>query len=384
MSVFLQFFLLGLYSFGGPAAHIGFFQREFVEKRDWLKQETFTQAVALCQFLPGPASSQLGMFIGYKKGGYFGAFLAFLGFTLPSFLLLTFLSVAASGGLSHLTAVALFIDAAKWLALVVVLDAVWGMGKKNIQTRIHWVIFVLTAFWLTVTSGLLAQVIPIIVVATIGYLVTNSQETVSDEKHYKAWNPNYYLLTTFFILLITLPLLGNSHSLINLFNIFYQAGSFVFGGGHVVLPLLEPMLDGLVTEEAFISGYAAAQLVPGPMFTMASYIGASAMPNSPMTASLLATVAVFLPGALLLFAMIPTWDKLMAHARLKVAINWVNATVVALLAVALVNPIAISAISDWKDVVGCIIGWIALKYAKFPVWLVIIVLFAVRFLLTVI
>ncbi|WP_087022579.1 chromate efflux transporter [Thaumasiovibrio subtropicus] len=374
MTVFIQFFLLGLYSFGGPAAHIGFFQREFVEKRAWIDQATFTQAVALCQFLPGPASSQLGMFIGYKKGGYWGALSAFIGFTFPSFLLLTVFAVASTRGLEQSMAISVFMGAAKWLAVVVVLDAVWGMGKKNIRTKAHWIILLATAAWLSLTSGLLAQVTPIVLVAVIGYAVTKPSEQRSLTK----WRPNWLLLIMFAVLLLCLPLASALSPSIHLFNLFYQAGSFVFGGGHVVLPLLEPMLDGLVTSDVFISGYASAQLVPGPMFTMASYLGASAMPEIPIWGSIVATLAVFLPGALLLFAMVPAWESLMTHPRLKASIDWVNATVVGLLAVAFVDPIATSAIHGVKDVVGCAIGWCLLKYARLPVWGVIITLLLLR------
>ncbi|MGF1703810.1 chromate efflux transporter [Photobacterium makurazakiensis] len=370
--VMWQFFLLGLYSFGGPAAHIGYFQREFVQNKKWLSDQDFTHAVALCQFLPGPASSQLGMFIGYKKAGYIGAVCAFIGFTFPSFLLLTFLAIG-NQQYNDVAIIDTVIQAAKLLAVVVVADALWGMAKKNLTNGLTIATAVLSGIAVFLSSGLLGQIAPIIVAAVVGFIISNRQsasKSTSDVS--QAIKPNWIILISFAVLLIGMPLLASSSEFFNLFNVFYQAGSFVFGGGHVVLPLLEPMLEGMVEPDTFISAYASAQLVPGPMFTMASYLGASAITDSPVLGSFVATIAVFLPGSLLLFAFLPAWNALFSNQKLKASILLVNASVVGLLASAFINPVLLTSIHSVFDVIAVAIGFYLLKYKQCPVWLLII------------
>lgn len=373
-NVFTTFLLLGLYSFGGPAAHIGFFQRSFVQEKKWISDDDFTHAVALCQFLPGPASSQLGMYIGYKKAGYLGAVAAFVGFTLPSFALLTGLAIVSSSVTSNSVVDSLII-AAKLLAVIVVADALWGMAKKNLTTALTITVAVITSIWVYFSTGLLGQVLPICVAAAVGYALSFKTEIAPTNKLTTSIKPHLGILVTFGVLLVGLPLLAPYNSGVNLFNIFYQAGSFVFGGGHVVLPLLQPMMEGLVGESTFINAYASAQLVPGPMFTMASYLGASIDGIPPLLGSLIATIAVFLPGSLLLFAFIPAWKALFEHERLKQSITLVNACVVGLLASAFVSPIITSGVKTGLDAVAVVIGFIAFKYFKCPVWLLAILLF---------
>ncbi|PSU36164.1 chromate efflux transporter [Photobacterium lutimaris] len=369
--VMWQFFLLGLYSFGGPAAHIGYFQREFVQNKKWLTDQDFTHAVALCQFLPGPASSQLGMYIGFKKAGYLGAVAAFVGFTFPSFLLLTFLAI----GNQQYNDVALIdtvIQAAKLLAVVVVADAMWGMVKKNITSKLTAVVAVATALSVFVTSGLLGQIVPILLAACLGFILSSQKHRNLAMASQPVIKPNLGILAVFAILLIGLPLIAGQSELLTLFNVFYQAGSFVFGGGHVVLPLLEPMMEGMVESDTFLSAYASAQLVPGPMFTMASYLGASAIVDNPVMGSLLATVAVFLPGSLLLFAFLPAWGALFKHQRLQESILLVNACVVGLLGSAFIKPVISTSIGSIFDVVAVLIGFYLLKYRNIPVWVLIL------------
>lgn len=373
--VLIRFFVLGLFSFGGPAAHIGFFQREFVTKRKWLTENDFTQAVALCQFLPGPASSQLGMYIGFKRAGYMGAASAFAGFTFPSFALLTFLAVASTDSINA-DAMNIFIQAAKLLAVIVVADAVWGMAKKNLVSTATIVAAVLTGVWVTFSTGLLGQILPILFAAVVGLVISyrKGDTSTNSKAELPKIAPHKGLLASFFVLLFSLPIISAFSAELGLFNIFYQAGSFVFGGGHVVLPLLQPMLEGMIQSDDFLAAYASAQLVPGPMFTMASYLGAVVIPESPVTGSLVATVAVFLPGALLLFAFLPTWEAIFAHAKLKASIVLVNASVVGLLASAFVSPVISSAIVSWHDVVAVVIGYALLKYKNIPVWLLALLL----------
>ena len=371
LSVFWHFLVLGLYSFGGPAAHIGYFQRAFVEDKKWLTSSEFNQAVALCQFLPGPASSQLGMFIGYKKGHYLGALAAFVGFTLPSFVLLTILAVMSSS-LSDSGWLDAVIQAAKLLAVIVVADALWGMGKKNITSKTTFFVCLLTAIWVYFSVGLLGQILPILAAAAIGYALSfvkkGQNEATQLLTQLPKVKPNLVILSCFCILLVGMPFIANILPIANIFNIFYQAGSFVFGGGHVVLPLLQPMMDGLVEPDKFLTAYASAQLVPGPMFTMASYLGAAAYTASPIIGSLVATIAVFLPGALLLFAFLPAWEALFSHPRLQIAISLVNASVVGLLASAFISPVITSSIHSIFDLIVVITGGILLKRYNLPIW----------------
>ncbi|PSW20215.1 chorismate-binding protein [Photobacterium sanctipauli] len=379
--VMWQFFLLGLYSFGGPAAHIGYFQREFVQNKKWLSDQDFTHAVALCQFFPGPASSQLGMFIGYKKAGYLGALSAFIGFTFPSFLLLTFLAIG-NQQYNDVAFIDTIIQAAKLLAVVVVADALWGMFKKNITSTLTAATALLTGIAVFFSTGLLGQIAPILVAAIVGFIISNRQAAArNDSTVSPAIRPNMAIFAVFAVLLVAMPFLASTSEFLNLFNVFYQAGSFVFGGGHVVLPLLEPMLEGMVEPDTFLSAYASAQLVPGPMFTMASYLGASAIADSPILGSLVATIAVFLPGSLLLFAFLPAWNALFSNKKLKASILLVNASVVGLLASAFVKPVILTSIHSIFDVVAVLIGFYLLKYKNCPVWLLIIGLAAYQFVI---
>lgn len=379
--VLWQFFVLGLYSFGGPAAHIGYFQREFVQNKKWLSDQDFTHAVALCQFLPGPASSQLGMYIGYKKASYLGAVAAFVGFTLPSFLILTLLAIG-NQQYNDVAFIDTIIQAAKLLAVVVVADALWGMAKKNLTSLMTLSVAGLTAISVYFSSGLIGQILPIVCAAFVGYLLSFKEISGQRRPTENALiRPNITILGIFITLLLMMPLLAGQSDFLGLFNVFYQAGSFVFGGGHVVLPLLEPMLDGMVDKDTFLSAYASAQLVPGPMFTMASYLGASAMIDSPVLASLVATIAVFLPGSLLLFAFLPAWNALVNHNRLKSSILLVNASVVGLLASAFVKPVLLTSVGTVFDVIAVVVGYLLLKYRNCPVWLLIVLFSGYKFFL---
>lgn len=336
----------------------------------------------MCQFLPGPASSQLGMYIGFKKAGYLGAVAAFIGFTLPSFALLTALAIASSS-VTQNSVVESLILAAKLLAVIVVADALWGMAKKNLTSALTITIAFITAIWVYFSTGLLGQILPICIAAAIGYGLSYKNVEPTKTQQAVSIKPHMGILSTFIILLVVLPLIASYSQGLNLFNIFYQAGSFVFGGGHVVLPLLQPMMEGLVSESTFINAYASAQLVPGPMFTMASYLGASIDSLHPVVGSLIATIAVFLPGALLLFAFVPAWKALFAHQRLKHSITLVNASVVGLLASAFVTPIMTSGIKSWFDIVLVVVGFIAFKQFKCPVWLLAILLFVANYMIVI-
>ncbi len=378
MGVFWPFFILGMISFGGPVAHIGYFQREFVEKRKWLSEQEFSKAFSLCQFLPGPASSQLGMYIGYQRAGLLGALFAFIGFTFPSFVILTFLAIhQAQYGDNSL--VLLLINSAKLLAVIVVADAIYSMARKFLIDRMTVVIATLTTAWVLLNQGLLAQILPIIISGTVGFLFYRGSESKTHETN-KRLSKQSLICIVLFLLLLILPVLS-SLSVVTLFHYFYQAGSFVFGGGHVVLPLLEPIIGNAISSNVLVEGYAAAQLVPGPMFTIASYIGASFTGVNPYLGSIVATIAVFLPGALLLFAVLPCWEWVMDHPKFSAGLVFINASVVGLLIAAFYQPIWVTGIQYYSDIAVLLIGFILMKKFRLSVFVLFAILVGYKFIL---
>ncbi|ENC6659951.1 chromate efflux transporter [Aeromonas hydrophila] len=365
--VFMQFLWLGCISFGGPAAHIGYFQRTFVERLGWLTQAEFAQSLALCQLLPGPASSQLGFAIGRQRAGLGGALAAFAGFTLPSFLLL----LAAAIGLGQLGN-NVWLDAAlhglKLLALVVVADAVLTMSRQFCKTTRNQGIMVATAAALWWQPGLLTQLVMLagaaLLCARVGAPQTPGPQS-SPAQSIPVHQPHWPTLLLFALLFVGLPLLGGPIG--QLVADFYRAGSLVFGGGHVVLPLLAESVGHSLNQQQFLTGYSLAQLVPGPMFTLATYLGAQLLPASPVGGALLATLALFLPGFLLLWAMGPCWQSWLARPRLAGAVAGINAAVVGLLLAALYQPVWQSAVLAPTDLALAAIGFYLLRGLKLPI-----------------
>ncbi|MDR5015466.1 chromate efflux transporter [Aeromonas veronii] len=365
--VFIQFLWLGCISFGGPAAHIGYFQRTFVQRLGWLTQAEFARLLALCQLLPGPASSQLGFAIGRHRAGMGGALSAFLGFTLPSFLLL----LAAAIGIGQLGS-NLWLDAAlhalKLLALIVVADAVLTMSRQFCATGVTQGIMVVTAAALWWQPGLLTQ---LLMLAGAALICARSQRgagsgpATAELPAAAASQPHWPTLLLFGILFISLPLLGSP--LGQLVADFYRAGSLVFGGGHVVLPLLQESVGHTLNEQQFLTGYSLAQLVPGPMFTLATYLGAQLQPEMPLLGALLATLALFAPGFLLLWAVGPCWQQWLVQPRLAGAVTGINAAVVGLLLAALYQPVWQSAVLAPTDLALAAIGFYLLRVLKLPV-----------------
>ncbi len=365
--VFIQFLWLGCISFGGPAAHIGYFQRTFVQRLGWLTQAEFARLLALCQLLPGPASSQLGFAIGRHRAGLGGALSAFLGFTLPSFLLL----LAAAIGIGQLGS-NLWLDAAlhglKLLALIVVADAVLTMSRQFCATGMTQGIMVVTAAALWWQPGLLTQ---LLMLAGAALICARSQRGAgsvpasAELPSAASSQPHWPTLLLFGVLFIGLPLLGSP--LGQLVADFYRAGSLVFGGGHVVLPLLQESVGHTLNEQQFLTGYSLAQLVPGPMFTLATYLGAQLQPEMPMIGALLATLALFAPGFLLLWAVGPCWQQWLARPRLAGAVTGINAAVVGLLLAALYQPVWQSAVLVPTDLALAAIGFYLLRVVKLPV-----------------
>ncbi|EHZ7342145.1 TPA: chromate efflux transporter [Vibrio vulnificus] len=362
LQIFKTFFWLGWIGFGGPAAHIGYFRHTFVEKLKWISDEEYAQLVALSQFLPGPGSSQVGFGLGYKKGGLPGACAAFLGFTLPSVVIMLLLALVSS----QVTDTALFqnvVHGLKLLAVVVVADAAWGMYKNFCRSPLTVGISVATAVALLVFSGIATQMVVLILAALIGVIALKGENKATEH----GFTPSLTPLVIFAALLLLLPLLATTQPLVRLFNEFYQAGSLVFGGGHVVLPLLQNIVGEQISQDAFLTGYAAAQAVPGPMFTFATYIGYVLHPSSPILGAIVATLAVFLPGFLLMLGVLKNWQLLAANPRVSGALQGVNAAVVGLLVAALYQPVFSSAVSSGLDVGLILIGFYLQKQIKVPI-----------------
>lgn len=372
--VFKAFLKLGLTSFGGPIAHIAYYRQAFVEKRRWLTEDQFAQLLVLCQFLPGPASSQMGFSLGLLRAGWLGALAAFIAFTLPSALLL----FAFASLLPHLsdnigTAA---IHGLKLVALAVVAQAVWLMAQKLTPDWQRRIIAILAVLFLLLLNHPLAQIAVVIGSAIAGFVVCKNQQFPDSSLKIKygrsvAW----LLLTIFVVLLICLPVFASNSSLLAVIEAFYRAGALVFGGGHVVLPLLENTVvdPGWVSADNYLAGYGAAQAVPGPVFSVAAYLGAM-LPgdNGGILGAVLALVAIFLPGFLLIAAMLPLWKTVLKYPAAASAVAGVNAGVVGLLAAALYDPIWVSVVHNWTDIIIAPIGFLMLQIFRLSALLVVV------------
>lgn len=376
------FLKLGLTSFGGPIAHLGYFRREFVERRRWLDDETFTDLLGLCQFLPGPASSQLGFSIGLLRAGWFGGLAAWLGFTLPSvLLLLAFAAVApdlggpAGSGLIH---------GLKLVAVAVVAQAVWDMARRLCPDRRRAAIALITVAVLSVLATVYAQLIVIALGAVLGLLLCKT--AVAPESRRPAAHSHEFhvsravgvvALILFCALLFGLPALAGSHAgqAFKVFDAFYRSGALVFGGGHVVLPLLQQqtVTTGWISPNDFLAGYGAAQAVPGPLFSFAAFLGwmLAGTPNH-LAGALLATVGIFLPGLLLVLAALPYWQVLRGRSSMTALLAGANAAVVGLLASALYSPVWTSAVHSTLDFAVAVIGFFLLARWKLPPLVVVV------------
>ncbi|WLD94247.1 chromate transporter [Alkalihalobacillus sp. AL-G] len=364
---------LGFTSFGGPVAHLGYFHEEYIRKRKWLDEKAYADLIALCQFLPGPASSQVGIGIGIIRGGMIGGILAFLGFTLPSVIALIIFALLLQGSDFADSG---WIHGLKIVAVVVVAQAILGMAQKlapDLQRKtIALVALVGTLLWQTT----FAQIGVILAAALIGLLLYKNQSEDKESHIHVPISRNfaYACLALFFGLLIVLPLLSEWMSIqwLAIFDSFYRSGALVFGGGHVVLPLLEREFvpTGWVSEEAFLAGYGAAQAVPGPLFTFAAYLGTI---MNGWKGGLLATMAIFLPAFLLIFGTLPFWGTLRRNPKVKGALIGVNAAVVGILIAAFYRPIWTSSILAPIDFAFAAVLFSMLVYWKLPPWIIVIV-----------
>jgi chromate transporter len=386
LEVFRIFLRLGLTSFGGPVAHLGYFRTEFVARRKWLDEAAFADIVALCQFLPGPASSQTGLSIGILRAGMPGALAAWLGFTMPSAIALCLFGygVAWVGDLSH----AAWLHGLKIVAAAVVANAVWGMARNLCPDKERATIAVGATIIAIALPSSFGQVGAIIVGALIGWAFLKGAD-VGSGAALAVGIPRTWTLRAgalFFILLLGLPLLraaAPSHALAE-FDAFYRSGALVFGGGHVVLPLLqaEVVPPGWVSNNAFLAGYGAAQAVPGPLFTFAAYLGTvmGPAPNGWLGA-VICLVAIFLPSPLLLIAALPYWETLRRMPAVQSTLRGVNAAVVGILLAALYNPVWTSAIFGPRDFAIGVVAFLLLALWAVPPWLVVILGAAVTGLL---
>ncbi|MBY5992446.1 chromate efflux transporter [Ferrimonas balearica] len=369
-SLFVQFLMLGCVSFGGPAAHIGYFRKKFVEQEKWLDDAAYGRLVALSQFLPGPGSSQVGFALGYRRAGVPGALVAFVGFTLPSFILLYLLATLSVDALDS-PVMGAVIHGLKLLAVVVVADAVLGMSRSFCQTALHWALAIFSAAVLLVLPGLAAQLSVLgIAVLVAAWQAPTSIATPPETPPRVQWLP--LLLLVLAVGVALMPASGLMH---RIYADFFQAGALVFGGGHVVLPLLQETTGELITPDRFLTGYAAAQAVPGPMFTLATFLGADLAPEAPLLGAALATVALFLPGLLLVLVLYHGWEALASRPRVAAAAAGINAAVVGLLLSALYQPVFISAVFDAADMAMVVVGLYLLKQRKLPIlWLILAML----------
>jgi chromate transporter len=359
LSVFLK---LGLTSFGGPLAHLGYFRHEFVVRRGWLDEPAYADLVALCQFLPGPASSQTGFAIGLMRAGYIGGLVAWAGFTLPSALAMTLfayvqgtLKAPAGEGLLH---------GLKLVAVAIVAQAVMGMAQSLTPDRPRAAIAVLSLVLMAFAPAAWAQIAVIVLGAIVGLLVCSEGAGVAvREAEPPITRRMGIVFASLFFALLALSFVPAGSGAVRLAAAFYRSGALVFGGGHVVLPLLQAAVvdPGWVSDSAFLAGYGAAQAVPGPLFSFAAYLGAVAgAPPGGVAGAASALVAIFAPGILVLMGALPFWHRLRARPGARAAMSGVNAAVVGLLASALYNPVWTSAVRGPTDFAIAAAGFAAL------------------------
>jgi chromate transporter len=378
LEVLLAFSKLGMSSFGGPIAHIGYFREEFVVRRRWLDEHAYADLVGLCQFLPGPASSQVGFSLGLMRAGYLGGLAAWTGFTLPSAIALVFFARGANAlqgplgtGLLH---------GLKLVAVAIVAQAVWGMARTLCPDRARASIALVATLVILISASSGAQILAIALggVAGLWLCRTAPQAPTGHVSVPVSRALRLAALALFLLLLVALPVLrnlGTSQGLA-LFEAFYRSGALVFGGGHVVLPLLREavVVPGWVSDDVFLAGYGAAQAVPGPLFTFAAYLGAVVTPQPHgLAGAALGLVAIFLPGMLVLVGTLPFWDALRRRVSAQAIMRGVNAAVVGLLGAALYHPLWTSSVETPPDLGLALVGFVLLNAWRAPPLLVVVI-----------
>ena len=375
LEVLLVFLKLGVTSFGGPIAHIGYFREEIVVRRRWVDEATYTDLVALCQFLPGPASSQVGFSLGLIRAGYWGGLAAWTGFTLPSAVLLTAFAYGAEelGGPIGQGV----IHGLELVAVAVVAQAVWGMARSFCPDRQRASIACIAALLILLGNSPAAQIGTILLGAIAGAWLCRAPlpATLGTFRTAVSRRVGTAALTIFCLLLIALPALARVSQGVALFDAFYRSGALVFGGGHVVLPLLSKafVTPGWVSEDAFLAGYGAAQAVPGPLFTFAASLGAVVTPGPQgIGGAALGLIGIFLPGILVLLGALPFWDAFRQRAGAQAIMLGVNAAVVGLLGAALYSPLWTSSVKSAGDFAIALLGFVLLTAGRTPPWVIVI------------
>ncbi|MDC1067413.1 chromate efflux transporter [Alphaproteobacteria bacterium] len=389
IDILISFFLLGLTSFGGPIAHISYFRNTFVKDKKWIDDDTYMEFVSLCNFLPGPSSSQVGMSIGYHFKGVSGAILAWVGFTIPSafililfgYFVINFDDVIPSG----------FIQGLKSVVVIIVLQAILGMQKNFLKDFYSYSIAFFTALILILFPSSLNQLLCLIMSGLLGMYFYKDVE-ISETSFHKPISitlSSYIFLFLFFSFLFFLPIINSifETEITSLANIFYKVGSLVFGGGHVVLPLLQEefVSKGLIEKDIFLAGYGAAQAIPGPLFTFSSYLGIFlANENNFLLISILCLIFIFLPSFFLIIGTLPIWSRIRKIKKVVHAFKAINASVIGILVAAFYDPIILSSFKSVSDFILIFIAFIILFLTKTPQWLAVLMLIFCGFGLSVI
>ena len=384
--VFTAFLKLGLTSFGGPIAHLGYFRNEFVVRRQWLDETAYADLVALCQFLPGPASSQVGFSLGILRGnGLLGGLAAWFAFTMPSALILFAFAMGAAAFTGPVAEG--FLHGLKLVAVAVVAQAIWGMSRTLTPDRARAGIALAAIAIVVLFAGSFGQIAAIAVGACAGlWLCRGEAVPVSGHLDFPVTRrAGVIALVLFGALLLIPPGATTGSQALALFDAFYRSGALVFGGGHVVLPLLQAQVvtPGWVSNETFLAGYGLAQAVPGPLFTFAAYLGAvtGPAPNG-VAGAAIALVALLLPGMLLVYGMLPFWDETRTRPAAQAAMRGTNAAVVGILGAALYSPVWTSAVLVPRDFALALAGFLLLTVWKLPPWIVVVLLAGVGVLLS--
>ena len=373
LDIFFSFLLLGLTSFGGPIAHIGYFRNFFVKQKKWLDEKLYADFVSLCNFLPGPSSSQVGISIGYYFKGLKGAILAWIGFTMPSVIILMLFGYAILNYDSSIPQGVL--KGLKAIVVVIVFQAILGMSKNLLKDNMGYIITFFTALFLIISPSSLNQLICLIISGLVGVFVYREQKRKEKNKKFfieiNFWKISPLIL--FFVFLIILPIMNEifNSNLLNLANSFFKVGSMVFGGGHVVLPLLkeEFVASGMIENDLFLAGYGASQGIPGPLFTFSSYLGIFLKSEiNTLFTSIFCLFFIFLPSFLLIIGTLSIWNELRKFDSIINAFKGVNASVIGLLIAALYDPIIISSLESYYDFALILISFVILFFTKIPQW----------------
>ena len=374
LEVFLVFLKLGLTAFGGPIAHLAYFQRELIARRQWITESAYGDLVALCQFLPGPASSQVAFALGYLRAGIGGAFAAAVAFSSPSAILM----IVIAYGFQAVGAQAGFLHGLRLAAVAVVAQAVWTMARRLCPDRERVTLAIVAACFVIGSSMPWLQLVVIASGALLGWVLfrakTDLGETLLEEKGLRGGWFAWANIALFFILLAGLPLLSSGFTThwLRLADAFYRSGALVFGGGHVILPLLqsETVYRGWLDQNAFMAGYGAAQALPGPLFTFSAYLGT--VIGHSWLAGLWCLLWIFLPSFLLILGALPFWSKLRQNAHAQAALRGANAAVVGILLAALYNPVWIVAVDSSASLVIALAAFDLLQFWKWPPWLIVV------------